>query len=616
MASTTTRVTPSRSHEEQYTFTLGKLDAGMAILLGPNAHLLEFPSLLLPAPSPDDPPLGPGSILTITVSRDLSAEQAAQGAFSALQTSIMDAYGTTAPSAPALQLRNVTQTSVCVEWDRLALGNAGFRALELYKNGQRWGRVGGDVGGKAEKREWKTGGLQSGDEYTFQLVLKTTAGTFPSNLIRVRTHTMDNLTGLYIAFGPVTPPSLLDQLRTALSDIGARESRGIFLDTTHYVASSALDEETGTVDGGYADAAKVNLPVVSPGWLMAVATEKKLVPISSFILPAPPSQAPVSSEPVPPFRRPSPLKRSSLPLMMGSPSSPAREHAEDIARSPSPETIARMSMTGAVASIAGSGSGSGSSSRPPSLERRASRDATLPSVPESDRPRAAKPEADGKLDRAFRFPLKADASPSAYSPTSTVGNTIDSPVANASDPLAANAVGSPVVAPAVPPVTATVDSSVSPVARITQGLERTTLNGEARPVVVAEPEDTAREAGAQAEEAPVTDDLPAKSASTIDEAIAIFSAAVHTPVERAEAVLALDGEGEGGAAIEDVETAPIPKIEGEPTEQEEEAATKEVGAEVLNEVGVSGDGEATGEAVDAADRQVEEGQTLDEVDLS
>ncbi len=61
---------------------------------------------------------------------------------------------------------------MCVEWEKTDLGSAGFRGLEMYRNGQRWGRVGGEIGKKErEKREWKTGGLQSGDEYTFQLVL-------------------------------------------------------------------------------------------------------------------------------------------------------------------------------------------------------------------------------------------------------------------------------------------------------------------------------------------------------------------------------------------------------------------------------------------------------------
>lgn len=86
------------------TFTLGKLDAGMAILLGPNAHLLEFPSLLLPTSPPGGPPLGPGSILTITVSRDVEAEAAQQQRFRDLQGSIVESFGTAPPSAPVLKV--------------------------------------------------------------------------------------------------------------------------------------------------------------------------------------------------------------------------------------------------------------------------------------------------------------------------------------------------------------------------------------------------------------------------------------------------------------------------------------------------------------------------------
>lgn len=76
----------------------------MAILLGPNAHLLEFPSLLLPTSPPGGPPLGPGSILTITVSRDVAAEAAQQESFHYLQENILDAFGTTPPSTPVLKV--------------------------------------------------------------------------------------------------------------------------------------------------------------------------------------------------------------------------------------------------------------------------------------------------------------------------------------------------------------------------------------------------------------------------------------------------------------------------------------------------------------------------------
>ena len=64
----------------------------------------------------------------------------------------------------------MTQTTVSLEWDKIDVGSADFKGLEMYRNGQRWGRVGGEWG-KREKREWKVGGLQSAEEYTFQLSL-------------------------------------------------------------------------------------------------------------------------------------------------------------------------------------------------------------------------------------------------------------------------------------------------------------------------------------------------------------------------------------------------------------------------------------------------------------
>lgn len=154
---------------ERFTFTLGKLDAGMAILLGPSSHLLEFPSLLLPT-SPHHPPLGPGSILTITVSRDLAAEERNAKAFSDLQEEILRQFSVS-PKPPVLRVKNTTQTGVVLEWDDLQCGSGTKRGVEMWKNGTRWGRVGDKKTGKGEVREWKTGGLQSGEEYKFQLVL-------------------------------------------------------------------------------------------------------------------------------------------------------------------------------------------------------------------------------------------------------------------------------------------------------------------------------------------------------------------------------------------------------------------------------------------------------------
>ncbi|WRT70145.1 uncharacterized protein IL334_007139 [Kwoniella shivajii] len=420
----------TKNKMEKFTFTLGKLDAGMAILLGPNAHLLEFPSLLLPKSSPGAPPLGPGAILTITVSRDVSAELAAQQTFIDLQSEILSAFSTP-PKLPVLKLRNVTQTSVCVEWGKLDIGSAAWRGLEMYRNGQRWGRVGGDYGqGRKEKREWKTGGLQSGEEYTFQLVLKTTAGTYPSNLIRVKTHTMDNLTGLLIYFGPIQPPQLLSQLRQCLQQIGARESPTVALDTTHFVCTTPIlggddSGRGGSIDPEYQEAARMNLPVVGPGWLMAVAGDRKLVPISNHLLPSLPQPTSLTSDPTPQFRRPNPQKRSSLPFTSSAPSSPHHENPEEIRRSPSPETIARMSMHAS--------SNKPSMSRNGSMEGRRSREMSLDV--DTGRPRSPKPEADGKLDRGFKFPLSSSASNSpVQSPTSATFPRSTSPSRRATSP--------------------------------------------------------------------------------------------------------------------------------------------------------------------------------------
>jgi hypothetical protein len=138
----------------------------------------------------------------------------------------------------------------------------------------------------------------------------------------------------------------------------------------------------------------------------------RLVPISNHLLPPVPQIT--QAEPAPaPFKRPEPLKRSSLPFTSSAPSSPIREMAENIRRSPSPETIARMSMVGPQ--VVGSSSRNGSLDRP-TVSRKASldtpgastgssgsserqRQASLPAGTELPRPQSPKPEADGKLDR-------------------------------------------------------------------------------------------------------------------------------------------------------------------------------------------------------------------------
>lgn len=134
------------------------------------------------------------------------------------------------------------------------------------------------------------------------------------------------------------------------------------------------------------------------------SADDRLVPISNYLLPPPPASALSASNPAP-FKRPEPLKRASLPFTSSAPSSPILERPEDIRRSPSPETIARMSMTG-PGSAGGPSRGpsfegrrSREGSLPLALPGRRSRESTSPGEVEMTRPRSPKPEADGKLDR-------------------------------------------------------------------------------------------------------------------------------------------------------------------------------------------------------------------------
>ena len=90
-------------------------------------------------------------------------------------------------------------------------------------------------------------------------------------MFTVQILTSSNLTGLLIHFGPIEPPQLRDDLRRALSQIGARESPSVALDTTHYVCTGLDDLRNRE----YQEAVRMNLPIVVPSWLLAVAAERK-----------------------------------------------------------------------------------------------------------------------------------------------------------------------------------------------------------------------------------------------------------------------------------------------------------------------------------------------------
>lgn len=251
------------------------VDAGMAILISDSVHLIEFPSLLLP------PGITTGSIVNISCTRNHAAEDERTSQFWALQKSILSEYGQRTPVPPQLRLRNVTQTSVTLEWDRLDLASAKLLNLTIYRNGQRLTNIPNPLNNTSTKLS----GLDLDTDYTFHLVLKTTAGTFSSPVIKVRTHTISDTSGISVCFGHIQPPHLVDEAKEALAAMNARWSDRIQIDTTHFVCTTPAASPSQPGPGvDYQRAQQLSIPIVQPSWVMACRREKKMVPISGHYL--------------------------------------------------------------------------------------------------------------------------------------------------------------------------------------------------------------------------------------------------------------------------------------------------------------------------------------------
>ncbi|KAJ5699057.1 hypothetical protein N7462_001062 [Penicillium macrosclerotiorum] len=250
--------------------TVGKVDAGVAVLLTQDNRLIEFPSVLLPNN------IASGSIVDITVSRNLAAEQANATAFQSLQKRILNTYGVKTPSPPVLRLRNATQTSLVLEWDPIDLATASLKSLSLYRNGSKAGSIPRPL----ETRSTKISGLAIHSEYTFHLVLRTTAGTYQSEKLTCRTHKMTDLSGITVTPG-VLDPQRKEALGHALDRIGGKMIDSVRIDTTHFVCT----EGRGPL---WEKAVEMNIPVVVPEWVDACESEGTIVGVRGYYLNADP----------------------------------------------------------------------------------------------------------------------------------------------------------------------------------------------------------------------------------------------------------------------------------------------------------------------------------------
>lgn len=188
----------------------------------------------------------------------------------------MNTYGVKAPSPPILRLRNATQTSLVLEWDPIDLATASLKSLSLYRNGSKAGSIPRPL----DTRSTKISGLAIHSEYTFHLVLRTTAGTYQSEKLTCRTHKMTDLSGITVTPG-ILDPHRREALGAALDRIGGKLIDSVRIDTTHFVCT----EGRGPL---WEKAVEMNIPVVVPEWVDACESEGTIVGVRGYYLNADP----------------------------------------------------------------------------------------------------------------------------------------------------------------------------------------------------------------------------------------------------------------------------------------------------------------------------------------
>lgn len=253
-----------------------------------------------------------------TGQRDHKAEEAVRSSFWNLQESILSTFGSSTPEPPQLKLRNVTQTSVTLEWAPLVLASSKLLSLTIWRNNQRLAAI----PNPATNLSTKISGLDLDSPFSFHLVLKTSAGTYSSNVVRTKTHTIQNTSGIRVCFGTVNPPALLASAKEALKEMQADHADTIQIDTTHFVCTSPGSSREAPQAGQlYQRALQMSIPTVLPSWVEACKREGRMVPISKHYLGSAASpttaQAPRTASPSQPQPSPAsqPAPQQSTPTI-------------------------------------------------------------------------------------------------------------------------------------------------------------------------------------------------------------------------------------------------------------------------------------------------------------
>jgi hypothetical protein len=160
-----------------------------------------------------------------------------------------------------------------LEWDPVELATATLRSLTLYRNNGKAGMIPNPTAHTSTK----ISGLAVGEEYSFHLVLRTSAGTYSSDKVTVKTHKMTDLSGITVCPG-VMPAEHRETLEAALQRIGAKSLQdSVRIDTTHFVCTEGRGQ-------AWEKALDMNIPVVRPEWIEACEREGRIVVARNYYL--------------------------------------------------------------------------------------------------------------------------------------------------------------------------------------------------------------------------------------------------------------------------------------------------------------------------------------------
>lgn len=174
----------------------------------------------------------------------------------------------------------------------------------------------------------KISGLAVDTEYTFHLILRTSAGTFHSDRVTVRTHKMTDLSGVTITTG-ILPATTKERLTQAVERIGAKIVDGVRIDTTHFVTTEGRGQ-------AWEKAVEQNIPVVRPEWVDACEKNGRILGVTKFYLDAmrPGPQPEEAATPVTPQNAPQATSAPPPASEPGTSEKAARDEEEE--RKPAP----------------------------------------------------------------------------------------------------------------------------------------------------------------------------------------------------------------------------------------------------------------------------------------